>query len=56
MDIFNLNFPEDNKDKSKFENLTNWFDFMNNQFEKIEEMQNTNKINNVLSDNDIDLI
>ena len=58
MDIFNLNLPpEDNdEDKTKFQKLDSWFDFMNNQLEKIEESHQKSKINNLLIDNDIDLI
>jgi hypothetical protein len=55
MDIFNLNLPEENN-KDKFPKLDSWFDFMNQQMEKIEENQRKGKINNLLIDNDIDLI
>ena len=42
--------------KEKFPKLMQWFDFMNNQMEKIEESNQKRKINNLLIDNDIDLI
>ena len=54
--MFGIQPPEDDKDKSRFENIENWFDFMNHQFEKIEESHQKGKINNLLIDNDIDLI
>lgn len=55
MDIFNLNTenPDEQNHNGKFEKLDAWFDFMNQQFEKIEEMQQTTKINAILFDNDI---
>ncbi len=55
MDIFNLNTenPGEEKHNGKFEKLDAWFDFMNQQFEKIEEMQQKTKINAILFDNDI---
>ncbi len=57
MNIFNLNPEfEDDKNKSKFENLESWFNYMNSQFEKIDEMQQKSKINALLIDNDIELI
>ena len=52
MYIFNLNVPEENEGE-KFPKLDAWFDMMNNQFKKIEDTHQTNKINNVLIDNDI---
>ncbi|NQW36870.1 MAG: hypothetical protein HQ471_07695 [Flavobacteriales bacterium] len=55
MGIFDLNFPS-KKDEEKFEKLGDWFDFMNKQFEKIEESDRKYKINNLLIDNDIDSI
>lgn len=56
MDFLNMQLPEDDKNKANFENINNWFDFMNKQFEKIEEVNEKSKINNLLIDNDIDLI
>lgn len=55
MDIFNLNTenPDEQNHNGKFEKLDAWFDFMNQQFEKIEEMQQKTKINEILFDNDI---
>jgi hypothetical protein len=55
MDIFNLNTenPDEQNHNGKFEKLDAWFDFMNQQFEKIEEMQQKTKINAILFDNDI---
>lgn len=55
MDIFNLNTenPDEENHNGKFEKLDAWFDFMNQQFEKIEEMQQITKINAILFDNDI---
>ena len=40
----------------KFKKLENWFDFMNSQFEKIEEITNSGKINSMLIGNDIETI
>jgi len=57
MDIFNLHLPEDNDDeKNKRKDLASWFDFMNDQLEKIEESHQKSQINNLLIDNDIDII
>ena len=36
MDIFNLQLPSENENE-KFSKLDSWFDFMNDQFKKIEE-------------------
>lgn len=55
MDIFNLQLPDENESE-KFPKLDSWFDFMNDQFKKIEESHEKSKINNLLNDNDIDLI
>ena len=55
MEIFNLQLPDENENE-KFTKLDSWFDFMNQQFKKIEESQEKSKINNLLIDNDIDLI
>ena len=55
MDIFNLQLPDENENE-KFPKLDSWFDFMNDQFKKIEESNQKYKINNLLIDNDIDLI
>lgn len=54
MDIFNLNTenPGEQNHNGKFD-MDAWFDFMNQQFEKIEEMQQITKINAILFDNDI---
>ena len=54
MDIFNLNLPED--ESEKFPKLDAWFDMMNDQFKKIEDTHQTNKINTLLIDNDIKTI
>lgn len=55
MDIFNLNTenPGEENRNGKFEKLDAWFDFMNQQLNKIEEMQQITKINAILFDNDI---
>lgn len=55
MDIFNLNTenPGEENHNGKFEKLDAWFDFMNQQLNKIEEMQQITKINAILFDNDI---
>ena len=42
--------------KDKFPELMQWFDFMNEQFQKVEDAHNNSKINNLLFDNDIDLL
>ena len=55
MDVFNLQLPNENEN-NKFPKLDSWFDFMNNQFKKIEESQEKRKINNLLIDNEINLI
>jgi len=55
MDIFNLQLPDENENE-KFNKLDSWFDFMNNQFGKLEETREKSEINNLLIDNDIDLI
>jgi len=44
------------RDNEKFKDLMDWFDFMNEQFGKIEESNEKSKINNILLDNDIELI
>lgn len=57
MDFLNMNLPpEDNKNKNKPERLNSFFDFMNNQLERIEESNQKHKINNLLIDNDIEII
>jgi pimeloyl-CoA synthetase len=38
----------------RFKKLDAWFDFMNQQFEKIQDTYNTGVINNLLIDNDIE--
>lgn len=55
MDFLNMQLPEENEN-NKFPKLDSWFDFMNQQMEKIEEAYQKGKINNLLIDNDIDLI
>ena len=45
-----------NYNKDKYPKLDNWFNFMDQQFEKIEESNNKRNINNLLIDNDIDII
>ena len=55
MDIFNINLPSE-EENEKFPKLDSWFDFMNTQFEKIEESNQKSKINNIMIDNEIDLI
>ena len=42
--------------EDRFKDINDWFDFMNNQFAKIEEAHHKSKINNILIDNDIDPI
>ena len=42
--------------KEKFPELMAWFDFMNNQFKRIEESHETSQINKLLDDNDIEPI
>ena len=44
------------KKSEKFPELMQWFDFMNDQFKKIEECDQKSKINKLLDDNDIDII
>lgn len=56
MDIFNLNLPPKENDDNKFPKLDSWFDFMNQQMEKLEETRQKGEINNLLIDNDIELI
>ena len=51
MNFLNMNLPPEENGKNK--NLNSWFDFMNDQLEKIEESNHKQKINNLLSDNDI---
>lgn len=51
MDIFNLNLPEDNENE-KFP-LDAWFDMMNKQMERIEEVRHEGQLNSILFDNDI---
>ena len=55
MNIFDLNLPEENEN-DKFPKLDNWFDMMNEQFEKIEESHNKGKINSLLFDEGIESI
>lgn len=56
MNIFNdINLPS-KEEQNKFPKLDSWFDFMNSQFEKIEESTQKSKINSLMIDNDIDLI
>jgi hypothetical protein len=43
---------EENR-KDKFPELLKWFDFMNNQFKGMEEVENKKQINNLLSENGI---
>lgn len=57
MDFLKMQLPpEDDKNKSNFENINNWFDFMNEQIEKLEQVRDKGKINSLLFDNDIDMI
>lgn len=53
MDFLNMNLPPEENENNKFPKLDAWFDFMNNQMNKIEETQQKVKINDILSDNDI---
>ncbi|MGR3218483.1 MAG: hypothetical protein ACUZ8H_01515 [Candidatus Anammoxibacter sp.] len=46
MDIFNINLPPEENDKDKFPKLDSWFDFMNDQFKKIEESHEKSKTYN----------
>lgn len=55
MDFLNMNLPPENEN-NKFSKLDSWFDFMNQQMEKIEESHQKGKINNMLIDNDIQMI
>jgi|GEM_PF-2853495 len=55
MDIFNLNLPPEDEE-NKHPKLDSWFDFMNNQMEKMKEADERSKINNLLIENEIDLI
>tara|TARA_R110000851_G_scaffold308703_1_gene467717 strand:- start:57 stop:227 length:171 start_codon:yes stop_codon:yes gene_type:complete len=55
MNIFGLNFPEENK-KDKFPELEKWFDFMNDQLEGLEKNHEKREINNLLIDNDIETV
>lgn len=56
MHIFNLNLPPEENGDNKFPKLDAWFDFMNQQMEKLEETRQKVEINNLLIDNDIELI
>lgn len=56
MDFLNMNLPPEENENNKFPKLDSWFDFMNNQMKKIEESDQKYKINNLLTDNEIDLI
>jgi len=51
MNFLNMNLPPEENNKNK--NLNSWFDFMNDQMNKIEESNHKQKVNNLLSDNDI---
>ena len=42
-----------NEEENSFDKLSNWFDFMNEQFKKIEESNEGRKIDSLLFDNDI---
>lgn len=53
--FLNMNLPPENEN-NKFSKLDSWFDFMNQQMEKIEESHQKGKINNMLIDNDIQMI
>jgi hypothetical protein len=56
MNIFDLNLPPEDSENDKFPKLDAWFDFMNDQLQKIEEIHENGKINNLLIDNDIEPI
>ena len=58
MDFLNMNInPEEgNNSEDKYPKLEAWFDFMNNQMEKLERVREVGKINSILIDNDIELI
>ena len=52
MDIFNMELPEENKD----DKLNSWFDFMNNQMQKLEQTRHELKVNSILDDNNIETL
>lgn len=54
MDIFNLNLPPE--ENEKYPKLDSWFDFMNGQMEKLEEVRDKGKLNSLLFDSDIEMI
>ena len=55
MGFLNMNLPPED-DKNNPERLNSWFDFMNNQMEKFEEINQKFIINKLLINNDIDSI
>lgn len=55
MDFLNMNLPPE-ENENKFPKLDAWFDFMNEQMEKIEESTQKGKINSMLLDSDIEMI
>lgn len=56
MDFLNMNLPPEENENNKFPKLDSWFDFMNDQMEKLEQVRHKGKINSLLFDNDIDMI
>jgi hypothetical protein len=56
MDFLNMNLPPEENENNKFPKLDSWFDFMNDQIEKLEQVRDKGKINSLLFDNDIDII
>ena len=53
MDFLNMNLLPEENENNKFNKLDGWFDFMNNQMKKMEEVQHEIKLNKILTDNDI---
>lgn len=56
MDFLNMNLPPEENENNKFPKLDSWFDFMNDQMKKLEQVRDKGKINSLLFDNDIDMI
>lgn len=56
MDFLNMNLPPEKNENNNFPKLDSWFDFMNEQMEKLEQVRDKGKINSLLFDNNIDII
>lgn len=56
MDIFNLNLPPGENENDKFPKLDAWFDFINDQMQKLEKSNHNSKLNSILEDNNINTI